>query len=100
MKRTRQSRDEEVVPEKEARSALVEAAEETGWMKNQMESAERTWASTLTAHNESASTTKGRIRSGEEDKVLEIALLEHLGLSELIQEIDQVNVLVCPLLNM
>jgi hypothetical protein len=30
-------------------------------------------------------------------KVLEIALLEHLGLSELIQENDQVNVLVCPL---
>ena len=67
MTRTRQSGEEEAVPEKEARSALVEAAEETGWIENRMESAERTWASTLTAHNESASATEGRIRSGEEE---------------------------------
>jgi hypothetical protein len=36
-------------------------------MEKRMESAERTCASTLTAHSESASAADGRIRSGDEE---------------------------------
>jgi len=36
-------------------------------MEKRMESAERTWARTLTAQSESASAAEGRIRSGEEE---------------------------------